>query len=85
MTKKLKWEEEVVHKNAPKDKINPNHYKSHPSGIETIVVTEHFNFNLGNSIKYIWRAGLKENEIASVDLRKALWYLNRELQRIDNE
>ena len=42
--------------------INPNHYKSHPSGIECIQITEHFNFCLGNAIKYIWRAGLKNPE-----------------------
>ena len=74
--------EEVVHTNAPKDKINPNHYKSHPSGIETIVVTEHFNFSVGNSIKYLMRAGLKEGESKLTDLRKAKWYVEREIARV---
>lgn len=42
------------------DPINhPAHYTEHASGIECIEVTEHFNFNCGNAIKYIWRAGLK--------------------------
>lgn len=59
------------------DPINPNHYKAHPSGIECIAITEHFNFNLGNCIKYIWRAGEKENRIQ--DLKKARWYLDREI------
>ena len=59
-----------------KDKINPNHYKSHPSGVECIQVTEHFNFCLGNALKYIWRADLKNG---NEDLEKAIWYLNREL------
>ena len=65
------------------DKINPNHYKSHPSGVECITVTEHMTFNLGNSVKYIWRAGLKDDKIQ--DLEKASWYINREIERIKRE
>ena len=58
---------------------NPAHYKSHPSGIECIQITEHMSFNLGNATKYIWRADLKGN--ATEDLRKAAWYINREIER----
>ena len=58
---------------------NPNHYCSHPSGIECIEITRHMNFCLGNAIKYIWRADLKDNAIE--DLRKAVWYLEEELKR----
>ena len=65
------------------DKVNhPSHYISHPSGIECIEVTEHFNFCIGNAIKYLWRSGLKHNEVE--DLRKAIWYIERELDRINN-
>lgn len=63
------------------DNINPSHYKSHPSGVECIEITEHMNFNLGNAIKYIWRAGLKD-EYPEEDLKKALWYLDREIKRL---
>jgi hypothetical protein len=63
-----------------KDKVNhPKHYTSHPSGVECIHITEHMGFNLGNAIKYIWRADLKNKAIE--DLRKARWYLEREIQR----
>ena len=63
------------------DVVNhPKHYTSNPSGIECIQVTENFNFNLGNVIKYVWRAGLKNDAIQ--DLEKARWYLNREIERI---
>ena len=62
------------------DPTNPEHYKGHPSGIECIQITEHMNFNLGNAVKYIWRAGLKGE--ADADLRKARWYLEREIERI---
>ena len=65
------------------DNINPAHYKSHPSGVECISVTEHMNFCLGNAIKYIWRAGLKSKN-AIEDLEKAKWYIEREILRIKN-
>jgi hypothetical protein len=65
------------------DAINPPHYQDHPSGVECIEITEHMNFCLGNAIKYIWRAGLKNNAIE--DLRKARWYIDREIARIDHE
>ena len=62
------------------DPINPPHYCAHPSGVECIDITEHFNFNLGNAIKYIWRAGAKGDPIT--DLRKAAWYIDREIARL---
>jgi len=66
-----------------KDAVNhPKHYTNHPSGIECITVTRHMNFNRGNAIKYIWRAGDKGNEIE--DLQKAIWYLNDEIKRLQN-
>ena len=66
------------------DNINPIHYKSHPSGVEAIQVTEHMNFCLGNAMKYIWRADLKHNDAGMEDLTKAMWYLDRELERRRN-
>ena len=62
------------------DPVNPPHYKVHPSGVECIDVVEHMNFNLGNAVKYIWRAGLKGDLIE--DLEKARWYLDREIARL---
>ena len=47
--------------------------------MECIQITEHFNFCLGNAIKYIWRAGQKGDALE--DLKKARWYLDREIQR----
>jgi hypothetical protein len=64
------------------DNVNhPPHYKAHPSGVECITVTEHFNFNVGNAIKYLWRSGLKGALIE--DLKKARWYVDREIQRLE--
>ena len=64
------------------DPVNhPPHYTTHPSGIECIQITEHMNFCLGNAVKYLWRAGLKDGEDELKDLKKAIWYINRELER----
>lgn len=60
------------------DIINhPNHYVQVPE-IECIDVTSHFNFCLGNAIKYIWRADHKGTPLD--DLRKSIWYLNKEIE-----
>jgi hypothetical protein len=67
------------------DIINkPAHYTAHPSGVECITVTEHMNFNLGNAVKYIWRAGIKSPEPIT-DLEKAAWYINREISRLRSQ
>jgi hypothetical protein len=60
---------------------HPPHYTSHPSSVECIQITEHFNFCIGNAIKYLWRAGLKGEALE--DLRKAAWYINREISRLE--
>lgn len=58
---------------------HPPHYTAHPSGVECITVTEHMSFCLGNAIKYIWRADLKNDALE--DLRKARWYIDREIEK----
>ena len=64
------------------DLVNhPPHYTSDPSGVECIQVTEHRNFCIGNAIKYLWRNGLKDGESNEKDLKKAIWYIERELER----
>lgn len=75
------------------DPINhPKHYNAHPSGIECIVIARHHNFNIGNVLKYCWRAGLKLGPTdASAyatgieDLKKARWYLDDEIKRLIND
>lgn len=61
---------------------NPTHYKSHPSGIEAIEVTQHMNFCKGNAMKYLWRAGIKDSAKEIEDLRKAIWYIEKEILRL---
>lgn len=62
---------------------HPKHYTQHPSGVECIEIVEHYPFNLGAVIKYIWRAGLKDDDIQ--DLKKAQWYLDREINKREKE
>jgi hypothetical protein len=70
------------------DLINhPPHYTSSPATcecgrtIECISVVRHMGFNVGNVIKYLWRAGRKGDALE--DLRKARWYLDDEIKRIE--
>lgn len=59
---------------APHDAVNhPRHYTTHPSGVECIQVTEHMAFNLGNAVKYIWRAGLKSADPITCGARRPRW------------
>lgn len=68
------------------DPVNhPTHYNSHPSGVECITITRHMSFNVGNVIKYLWRAGLKVSAPSLQDLEKAAWYLNDEIKRMQAE
>lgn len=61
------------------DAINPQHYQGFTGGVQPIDIAEHVGFNLGNVIKYAARAGKKDNRLQ--DLHKALYYLQREIQR----
>lgn len=68
------------------DNVNhPSHYaEGWSNGAEVIDITENLNFNLGNAVKYIARAGRKDPSKLVEDLEKARWYLNREINRFDN-
>ena len=66
----------------PKETVNhPNHYNI--GEIEAIDFIESWdlNFSLGNAIKYIARAPYKNDELE--DLKKARWYIDREIQRLE--
>ena len=72
---KLKEEKESVN--------HPSHYGGENNPLEVINIIEHYdlNFNLGNVIKYCLRAGKKDELIQ--ELKKAQWYINREIQRLE--
>ena len=60
---------------------NPSHYTQY-NGLEVIDLTEQMNFNRGNAVKYIARAGFKDPAKTVEDLQKAKWYIEREIERI---
>lgn len=69
------------------DKVNhPSHYTQY-KGLEVIDLVEQMNFNRGNAVKYIARAGAKNPTITGTveDLQKAVWYLQREIARVEAE
>jgi hypothetical protein len=65
------------------DPVNsPDHYQLE-GGWEVIDITENMNFNKGNAVKYVLRAGKKDDEVQ--DLAKAVWYLQREIARLSDD
>lgn len=74
------------------DNVNhPQHYTSHPSGIECIEITRHYCFSIGNAIKYLWRAGLKKDASLTdkqkeiEDLNKAIWYIKDRIKELGGQ
>lgn len=65
-------------KQGKNDSINPQHYKSHPSGVEAIEILEHMPYNIGSAMKYLWRCGLKQSAEDDEELAKAAWFIARE-------
>lgn len=63
---------------------HPPHYNKHPSGVECIDIIEHMPYNIGAAIKYLWRVGLKPGSPPGDDLRKAIWYIEREIKRLND-
>lgn len=84
-----KYGDDGITKNS--DAVNhPKHYQD-PSGIECIDIVRHRNFDIGNAIKYLWRAGLKQDadktpiEKQIEDLRKAIWYIQDEITTLESK
>ena len=75
----MQYSDDTVHETQHDPVNHPRHYTTHPSGVECIQITEHMGFNLGNAMKYIWRADEKNNAVE--DLRKAVWYVQREIAK----
>lgn len=61
-----------------RSEIDPDHYRSHGSGVESIEICENLDYRLGNAVKYLWRTGKKGDPVT--DLKKAAWYLRRAME-----
>jgi len=70
---------------------HPKHYNSHPSGVECIDIIRHYPFTIGSAIKYLWRAGLKNDDSMLdidkeiEDLEKAVWCINDRIKQLKHE
>ena len=68
------------------DNVNhPSHYTNGKIEVIDFIVDKGLNFHRGNAVKYIARAGKKDPAKEVEDLRKAVWYLNREITRLTGE
>lgn len=66
------------------DNVNhPSHYTSGRIEVIDFIEDQHLGFHLGNAVKYISRAGRKDADKTVEDLRKAAWYLNRQIERLE--
>lgn len=73
---------------SEKEKVNhPDHYGGEDNPYEVINIIEYFklNFHVGNTVKYILRAGKKGGESYLIALKKAYWYLGREIERLEKD
>jgi hypothetical protein len=79
--------------NFDQDRVNhPSHYTwlKELCGIEVIDITRHMDFDLGNAVKYLLRAGYKKEEGLTdkektiEDLHKAVWYINDRIKMLEN-
>lgn len=93
----IEWVSKKINKiiNKSEDRVNhrvdhPSYYQD-PSGVECITVARHRDFNIGNALKYLWRAGFKTEEgISNVDkqiedLQKAIFYIKDEINKLNND
>lgn len=68
------------------ERVNhPAHYGGEDNPFEPIKIIEHYDlgFATGNALKYLLRAGRKPGETYADDLKKAAFYLNREIERVE--
>lgn len=71
-----------------KEQVNhPQHYGGQDNPYESIKVIDawELGFSLGNTVKYISRAGKKDSDKELQDLKKALWYLNHHIEMLEKQ
>jgi hypothetical protein len=74
-------------KNNNEQVNHPSHYGGADNQYESIKVIDAWDlgFSLGNTVKYISRAGKKNKEKELEDLRKALWYLQHHISNLEKK
>ena len=64
---------------------HPDHYNKGDIEVIDFIEAWALNFSRGSAIKYICRGGIKDPETEVEDLKKAVWYIQTEIRRIENE
>ena len=78
------WLESPTKENQPADNVNhPSHYTGGKIEVIDFIEDKGLGFHLGNAVKYISRAGRKDADKTIEDLQKAVWYINRQIQRLE--
>ena len=78
------WGLEIADKGTQPDNVNhPNHYANGRIEVIDFIEDKGLGFHLGNAVKYISRAGRKNPDKTVEDLRKAVWYINRQIERLE--
>lgn len=84
----IKGIESYLNNTKVNDNVNhPSHYTwlKDKCGIEVLDITRHLDFNTGNAIKYLLRAGRKDKSKTVEDLQKAIFYINDKIKMIQDE
>lgn len=67
-----------------KEMVNhPSHYNDGKIEVIDFIEDKHLNFHRGNAVKYIARAGKKDKSKEVEDLKKAQWYIEREIKKLE--
>ena len=77
--RQVRWEA----KNNPVN--HPSHYNKGKMEVADFIWDQKLNFNRGNAVKYVCRAGSKDPEKEIQDLEKAIWYINHEIKMLKGE
>lgn len=68
------------------DPVNhPAHYTKGKIEVADFIADQKLNFDRGNAVKYVCRAGIKDPEKEIQDLEKAIWYINHEIKNLKGE
>ena len=84
--KELDWGLELIGALVPDDPVNhPSHYTKGKIEVADFIADQKLNFDRGNAVKYVCRAGSKDPNKEVQDLEKAIWYIEHEIKMLKGE
>ena len=77
---------EIIQGLSTNDPVNhPSHYTKGKIEVADFIADQKLNFDRGNAVKYVCRAGSKDPSKEIQDLEKAIWYINHEIKMLKGE